>query len=199
MDPFNKTAFNEGWGSGNNEAKASPFKRKYVATVYQGDTQLIARFQDSASYAVDANLPTGSICYINADGQAVAGLPVATPTNCPVPGVVVVGNDQKSVISQKGNIAGGIVTVLPCTGYYRIQTTVFDSSKSYAAGDYLTATTATFDGLSGVGLATKSTNGVYTDLIIGIVDKPVVSDHFDLPTLSFTCNFIPPQAAASSN
>lgn len=202
MNTYDKTVFTGGFASGeNNAAKPAPFKRQYVATVYQGDVAFITPFKDSVLYdASNADkLPTGSICYIDANGLAVPGVGTATATNCPVPCVVYVGTDQKAVISQKGNASGGKVTLIPCTGYYRIVTTVFNTKQAatYAAGDFLTAkvtdgsTDTTVNNLTGVGVATPGATA-YTDVVIGIVDGPIANDHFDLPSLRFTCYFIPP-------
>ncbi len=193
MDQYSPNVFTDGYAAGSQAAKADPWKRKYVATVYQGDVAFITPFKDSVAFATGVNLPTGSICHVE-DGLAVPGVGTATATNCPVSYVVYMGNDQKSVISQKGNAAGGIVTLIPCTGYYRIVTTIFDTTKTYAAGDFLTADVASFDGMASVGVATNGAT-VYTDIVIGIADAPVSADHFDLPSLRFTCNFIPPQKA----
>ena len=207
MNSYDKTVFTGGFASGDNgAAKPAPFKRQYVATVYQGDVAFISPFKDVVNYdATNADkLPTGSICYVNASGLAVPGVGTATATNCPVPYLVYVGNDQKSVISQKGNATGGKVTLIPCTGYYRIVTTIFNTNDTtYAAGDFLTAavtdgsTVTTVNNLIGVGVATNGAT-VYTDVVIGIVDGPVTNDHFDLPSLRFTCYFIPPMSASSN-
>ena len=206
MNSYDKTVFTDGFASGvNNAAKPAPFKRQYVATVYQGDVAFITPFKDVVSYDV-ANaetLVTGSICYVDANNQAVPGVGTATATSCAVPYLVYVGNDQKSVQSQKGNASGGQITLIPCTGYYRIVTTIFNTKKTFAAGDYLTAvvtdgsTATTVNNLVGVGVLSNEAT-VYTDTIVGIADGPVANDHFDLPSLRFTCYFIPPMVAASN-
>lgn len=208
MQNYTPSIFTNGFASGAVSAsKPEPFKRKYVATCYQGDVAFITPFKDTASYAADAKLPTGSICHIE-DGKAVAGVGEMTDLkNCPVPYIVYVGNDQKQVISQKGNTAGGIVSLVPCTGYYRFVTTLFNTADSFAAGDFLTAkitdgstvTAASDVDYTGVGVAALCETGVYTDIVIGIVDGPVTKDHFDLDSLRFTCYFIPPTQATGSN
>ena len=198
MDPYNKTVFQDVSASGSDAAKAAPFKRKYVAVVYQGDTAFLNPFRDTVAFATGVNLPTGSIAYVDAStGLATPGVGAATATNCPVPYLVYVGNDQKSVISQEGNIAGGKVSLIPCTGYFRVTTTIFDTEATYAAGDFLTADVKAFDGLTGVGVATNGAKA-YEDVVIGIADGAAGVDHFDLPTLRFTCYFIPPVVAASN-
>lgn len=192
MDPYSKNIFTDGYPVGSDAAKPSPFKRKYVATIYQGDVAFISSFRDSIAFATGTNLPTGSVCYINsATGNATPGVGTASATNCPIPYIVYMGTDQASVISQKGNAAGGMITAIPCTGYFRIVTTVFDTTKIFVAGDYLTATTATVNGLSTVGVLTNGAT-VYTDTVVGIADGPIANDHFGLPSLRFTCHFIPP-------
>ena len=197
MDPYSNTIFNEGYADGS-ATKPAPFTMKYRATVYQGDTTFATRFSDSFAFATGTNLPTGSIAYLNnATNQVEPGTGTASATGCPVPYVVYMGNDQKSITSQKGNIAGGVVTLIPCTGYFRIVTTVFDTTKTYAAGDFLKATVTTFDGLADVGVLTNGAS-VYTDVVVGIADAPAGTDHFDLPSLKFTLYFIPPMVAGSN-
>ena len=192
MNPYSDTIFNQGYADGNNVTKANPFTMKYRATVYQGDTTFATPFRDSVTFATGASLPTGSIAYFDAtDKVAKPGVGTATKTNCPVPCIVYMGNDQKSIQSQKGNIAGGIVTLIPCTGYFRVVTTVFDSTKTYVAGDFLTADVTTFEDLANVGVITNGAE-VYSDVVLGIADGPVANDHFDLPSLKVTCYFIPP-------
>lgn len=191
MNPYQDTIFNEGYAAGG-KSQVPPFVRKYVATIYQGDTTFATRFMDSLAFDAGENLPTGSIAYFDETTKKVkAGVGTATATNCPVPYIVYMGNDQKSVISQKGNAAGGLVSLLPCTGYFRVVTTVFDTTKNYVAGDFLTADKQTFDGLTNVGVATNGATA-YSDVVIGIADGPEGVDHFDLPSLRFTCYFIPP-------
>ena len=198
MNPYQDTIFNAGYADGG-KSTVPPFAMKYRATVYQGDTTFATRFSDSLAFAAGENLPPGSIAYYDPElGKARAGLGENTGTNCPVPYIVYMGTDQKSVTSQKGNIAGGLVTLIPCTGYFRFVTTVFDTTKSYTAGDFLTATKATFDGLADVGVITNGAT-VYTDTVIGIADGPAGVDHFDLDSLRFTCYYIPAIPTAASN
>lgn len=198
MDSYSPTIFNEGYADGQNVAKPAPFTMKYRATVYQGDTTFATRFCDSFTFAAGTNLPTGSIAFLdNSDGLVKPGVGVAAADACPVPYVVYMGNDQKSVISQKGNIAGGIVTLIPTTGYFRIVTTIFDTTKTYAAGEFLKVTKTTFDGMADVGVITNGAT-VYSDVVIGIADGAAGIDHFDLPSLKFTCYFIPPMVAGSN-
>lgn len=210
MQNYTPSVFTNGFASGNKAAKPAPFKRKYVVTCYQGDTAFLTPFKDTATYVAGTKLPTGSICYLDADGKATPGVgPMTDLKNCPVPYIVYVGNDQKQVQSQKGNTAGGIVSLVPCTGYYRFVTTIYNTADTFKAGDFLTAkitdgsavtSVCDDDALvgTGVGVAAKCTTGVYTDIVIGIADAAVAQDHFDLPSLRFTCYFIPPTQATSS-
>lgn len=193
-DPYSNTITTEGYATGN-AVKPSPFTMKYRATIYQGDTTFATRFMDSLAFATGTDLPTGSVAYLdNATGTVKPGVGTASASNCPVPYIVYMGTDQKTVQSQRGNIAGGIVSLLPSTGYYRVVTTVFDTSKTYAAGDYLKVTTGAFGDYTGIGLLTNGAT-VYTDVVVGIADGPAGVDHFELPSLKFTCYFIPPVKA----
>lgn len=191
------TVLNQNYPVGNPSAFPAPWTRQFRATVYQGDMADATRFQNSAAYAAGAVLPTGAIASIDSDnGLAVAGCKAGAAGNHPVPYVVFVGNDKMEVQSEYMNVSGGVVTLLPCTGYYRVRTTVFDKSEgiTYKTNDFLTVGKTTVNDKE-VACVTKTGAKPYETVIVGIVDAPVGLDHSDLETLGFTCYFLPAKEA----
>lgn len=192
-----KTVLNQNYPVGKPAEFPTPWTRQFRATVYQGDMADATRFQNSAAYAAGTFLPTGAIASIDsANGLAVAGCKAGAAGNHPVPYIVFVGNDKMEVKSEYMNVSGGVVTLLPCTGYYRVRTTVFDKSEgiSYAINDLLTVKELTVEGGTTAGV-TKTGAKPYDTVTVGIVDAPVGLDHSDLETLSFTCYFLPAKEA----
>lgn len=191
------TVLNQNYGLGKPESFPEPWVRQFRATVYQGDQTDATRFQNSAAYAAGTFLPTGAIASIDSDnGLAVAGCKAGAAGNHPVPYLVYVGNDKMEVQSEYMNVSGGLVTLLPCTGYYRVRTTVFDKSEGvvYKANDLLTVKELTVGGKATAGV-TKTGAKPYETVTVGIVDSAVGLDHSDLETLSFTCYFLPAKEA----
>lgn len=163
-------------------------KGKYDCVVYQGDNGDM-QFMDSCTIVANAWLPTGSIAYV--DGTtAKPGLGAMTATKVAVPYIVKVGTEHPTVYSEKYNAAGGLITLLPLTGYFRLITTVFKQGTdiSYAAGDLLTVEQFEYDGKNVYGVA-KATSASQT--IVGIVDGPVGNEVKQNPALAFTAYFKP--------
>lgn len=166
-------------------------KNKFTCDVYQGDTSDI-RFMDSAAVNAGSWIPTGSIAHIE-NNVAKPGLGEDTATAVSVPFMVFVGNDKLSTVSEKGNVTGGLVTLLPLTGYFRFVTTVFDASQEYTAGDLLTVANFEYAGKQVYGVTkVGATRGTAT--IVGVVDSIVASDVKGNDALKFTAMYIPKNA-----
>jgi hypothetical protein len=166
-------------------------KGKYDCYVYQGDKG-DEQFMESCDVLADAWLPTGSIAHIDEHGRAVAGVGTDTAGKLAVPYIVKVGSDHRTVKSEKYNAAGGLVTLLPLTGYFRIITTVFDqgASLSYATGDLLTVKQFQYDGQTVWGLS-KDGAALGSSLVVGIVDGPVGNEVKQNAALAFTAFYRP--------
>lgn len=173
-------------------------KGKYDCVVYQGDNGDM-QFMDSCTILAGAWIPTGSIAYVD-DTVAKPGVGSDTAVKVAVPYIVKVGTEHRNVYSEKYNAAGGLITLLPLTGYFRVITTVFEQGDSitYAAGDLLTVKQFTYDGQSVYGVA-KATAGIGSELIVGIVDGPVGNEVKQNPALAFTAFYRPVAAAAASS
>lgn len=167
-------------------------KGKYSCYVYQGDKG-DEQFMESCDVLADTWLPTGSIAYIDAaTGRAVATKGANAAGKAAVPYIVKVGSDHRTVGSEKYNAAGGLVTLLPLTGYFRIVTTVFEQGTdiSYETGDFLTVGQFQYDGKTVLGL-TKTGAALGTSTIVGIVDGPVGNEVKQNAALAFTAFFQP--------
>lgn len=180
------------------------WEMKYITSVYQGETDRAQRKQDAPTYASGAFLPSGSICMI--DNDNVAKLYVATDN--PVPHFVFKGNNEVGVRSEVGNIAGGIMTTIPCTGNYRVQTCVFAQGEGivYNVNDFVTVAEKDADTMGPIitegdnktkvttTMFTKDGAVPYTSVIAGVVCKPVYRDQMGNNTLIVDLMFLPKQA-----
>ena len=186
-----KSIYNVNFPMGDMNQFPDKVKNKYTCDVYQGDTGDI-RFMDSAAVKAGSWIPTGSVAHIE-NNVAVAGVGADTASAVSVPFMVFVGNDKKTTVSEKGNAVGGLVTLLPLTGYFRFVTTVFDSSQEYKVGDLLTVAEFDFDGKKVQGV-TKKGAARGTTVIVGVVDSVVASDVKGNDALKFTAMYIPKNA-----
>lgn len=173
-------------------------KGKYDCVVYQGDNGDM-QFMDSTTILAGAWLPTGSIAYVD-NNVAKASVVADTAVKVAVPYIVKVGTEHPNVYSEKYNAAGGLITLLPLTGYFRLVTTVFEQGESitYAAGDLLTVKQFIYDGRTVLGVA-KATSGIGSETIVGIVDGPVGNEVKQNPALAFTAFYRPAVAAAPAS
>lgn len=167
------------------------WKMLYITSVFQGDVDRAQRKQDAPTYAPGVFLPSGSMCMI--DNDKVAKLYDAT--NNPVPHFVFKGNNEIGVRSEVGNIAGGIMTTLPCTGNYRVQTCVFQQGDGivYQTNDFLTIAKADCNGEGETTMLTKEGAAPYTSVIAGVVVRPVYKDQMGNNTLIADLMFLPKQ------
>lgn len=174
-----------------NRSLAERWKMKYITDVFQGETDRALRKQDAPTYAAGAFLPSGSVCMIDSDN--VAKLYDAS-TNA-VPHFVFKGTNEVGVQSEVGNIAGGILTTLPCTGNYRVMTRVFEQGEgvAYAVNDFITVANADCNGEGTTSMFTKNGATPYTSVIAGVVCKPVYKDQMGNNALTVDLMFLPKQ------
>lgn len=176
-----------------------PWVPTCILTTYQGAVEDKLQFWDQAAYTASTDNPvTGSIVSLNSQGKAVCDVPTGTGANQAVPYIVKVGCERPEIRSERGNASGGVITILPMTGFYRFRTTIFDKTQAdYARGDFLTIKTSTLDGKS-VCLVTKENANVYTTVTVGVVDLPVANDREGNPALSFTAMWVPVKVEAGA-
>ena len=182
------------------------------------------RLEFPAEVATDTNaakIYQGSVVSLNEDGQYVLGCGAGTASNFPVPCIsmknvfdpdvmtgkvadpetvevvvngttsdVVFYNPRKSTFSA----VGGIITAIPCTGSYEIETTEFVGTSTYKPNDALIA--ATGDNLGKIDVAPATLKDPYaagnTSPVIGFVSKATFTvDAYQQKRISFWANFIP--------
>ena len=171
-----------------NRSLAERWQMKYITSVFQGETDRAQRKQDAPTYEAGAFLPSGSVCMI--DNNNVAKLYDAASNA--VPHFVFKGTNEIGVQSEVGNIAGGILTTLPCTGNYRVHTCVFAAGE-YAVNDFVTVATAACKNDGNTSMFTKEGATPYTAVIAGVVCKPVYVDQLGNNTLTVDLMFLPKQ------
>lgn len=170
---------------------AERWKMKYITSVFQGDVDRTQRKQDAPTYVAKAFLPSGSFCMI--DNDNVASL-YDVASNA-VPHMVFKGTNEVGVQSEIGNIAGGILNTIPCTGNYRIHTCVFEQGEGidYKVNDFLTIVAADCNGEGNTTMLTKNGATPYSTVIAGVVCKPVYKDQMGNNTLTADLMFLPKQ------
>lgn len=84
----------------------------------------------------------GSIVSVDANGEFVLGCGAGTGKNFPVPMISMKNMVDPDVTTGVANsvfsAVGGNITAIPVTGGYEIETTEFDGTVTYKAGDALT-------------------------------------------------------------
>ena len=154
----------------------------------------------------------GSVVSLNASGKYVIGCGVGTGVNYPVPCISMKNVFDPDVTTGKlgtstfvtgssttvlpdyrkttWSAVGGVITAIPCTGGYEIETTEFDTDATYAPNDALIPGTDTFIGK--VVKATASTADLGTAPIVGFVSKAAFKQEaYGQDRISFWTNFIP--------
>lgn len=174
-----------------NRSLKKRWEMKYITEVFQGETDRALRKQDWPTYEAGAFLPSGSVCMIGKDNVAK----LYDAASNAVPHFVFKGNNEVGVLSEVGNIAGGIMTTLPCTGNYRVHTCVFAQGEGieYAINDFVTVAQGDVNGQGTTSMFTKEGATPYTSVIAGVVYAPVYKDQMGNNTLSVDLMFLPKQ------
>lgn len=147
--------------------------------------------QDSA-----ANIFQGSVVSLDSNGQYVIGCPAGSGINHPVPFISMKNNFDPDVrTGYKGKTqadttyssVGGVITAIPVTAGYEMETTEFDATATYAYNDGVIPGKTTLAGK--VTVATAGPGA--TDPYMGFVSKPPALDYFDNKRIAFLTTFIP--------
>jgi hypothetical protein len=136
--------------------------------------------QYSAAPATNEDFVKGSVCYLDTDGNLVAG-----GGDSYMPMWAITGVDDFDANSDVGNISGGVVSCFVATGGYEIFTTEFNTSATYNPNQLLTVDTGT------AGLVTASAAQYNDTVIVGCVSKGVQPDVYNQSILYFWPMFIP--------
>ena len=102
-------------------------------------------------------------------------------------GTTASGKFVQQAISPSGKLSGVVAT-----GGYEIDSTEFDSSRSYVAGDLLTAPTGASSGDAATG-GVLTNNGVtqFVTPVVGVVSSGKHTNHNGVQTLSFWSVWLP--------
>lgn len=159
------------------------YQHKFFCDIVQGDVSNVVRQENSVAVKALANIPTGSIAIIDAQGYGVAGVKSEDTALAVIPQIVIVGTEHGNVHSEKGNSGCGLITMVPLTQGKTVLTTVFAEAE-YKVGTKLTAADLG-NGFYGVKPAEEG------DVIVGIVRAIPEKTHYGVKGLLFDANFIP--------
>ena len=157
-----------------------------------------APIDDTAEAANLQCIKQGAVVSLNADGKYVAGADKGTATNHPVPCICMknIGDaDVTTGYNGKGagapnktySAVGGIITAIPVTSGYELETTEFDASATYKPNDAVVAGT---EGNLGKVTVAKVKPGS-TEVTLGFVSIAPKRDYFGNKRLAFWASFIP--------
>lgn len=138
----------------------------------------------------------GSVVSLDANGEYVIGCGAGTGVNFPVPCISmknvadpdvsagIRGTDYRTSVY---SAIGGVITAIPCTGGYEIETTEFVQG-TYAPNDAIVP--ATGDDIGKLKIATAQPGA--SEPYVGFVSRaPYVASNYNHTRLSFFTNFIP--------
>lgn len=141
----------------------------------------------------------GSVISLNANGKYILGCPAGSGVNRPVPFISMKNSFDPDVttglsdgVYSTYSAVGGIITAIPATAGYEMETTEFDDAATYHVNDGVIPGTSTKTGL--VTVATAAPGGA--DPYIGFVSKtPYIPDEaapkLNKQRLAFFTDFIP--------
>lgn len=149
---------------------------------------------------VDDVIYDGTLISLNSSGQFIKGCGVGDGINLPMP-MWALKNTTDAGVTQWGNNAfSGSYNGLVATGGYEIETSEFDSTKTYAVNDAVVPDAIT------AGRVTKATEDVYGETpVVGIVSAAcsasalTVNGETGTTTLRFWSVFIPGKPTSSDS
>ncbi len=133
----------------------------------------------------------GGVITLNAEGKFVAGLGDSQDNEAiaggitPMPLIAIQGTDAFDANSDKGNLSGGVQSGLVASGGYEIQTTEF------VAGTYAVNSALTFAVEDDRGKITVADDAYSTQHVLGVTSRGVISNAYNISTLSFWTVFAP--------
>lgn len=158
---------------------------------------------DMAALDYDAKLssnvtfvvPRGRVVHLNANGEFEMGahntgvaiflLNGSEDADVSNPGTTAAGNFMHQAVAPTGKLSGVVAT-----GGYEIDNTEFDSSRTYAPGDLLTATASNSNATTG-GRLTNENVTQFVNPVVGVVSSGKHKNHNGVQTLSFWCVWLP--------
>lgn len=154
-----------------------------------------AKLSSNVSFVV----PRGRVVHLNANGEfemgahntgvAVFLLNGSEDADVSNPGTTAAGNFMHQAVAPTGKLSGVVAT-----GGYEIDNTEFDSARTYAPGDLLTATASNSNATTG-GRLTNENVVQFVNPVVGVVSSGKHKNHNGVQTLSFWCVWLPGEAA----
>jgi hypothetical protein len=153
------------------------------------------------SGSVEFVVPRGRVVHLEHDGSGIdVFLPGVRNTDMAIfllngstdadvanPGTTASGRFMHQAVAPTGKMSGVVAT-----GGYEIDSTEFDSERSYAPGDLLTAPTGTaYSARNTAGVLTNNAVTVYVTPVVGVVSSGKHVNHNGVDTLSFWCVYLP--------
>lgn len=159
----------------------------HSVVIVKGNNDLMHRLDFAAAPTADEVIYAGSLVSLDSDtGLFVAGVDAGSVASRPMPMVAIQGYNEFDVLSDYGNVSGGVMSAYVLTGGYEIETTEAVTA-SYKVNDLLTAATA-----SDIGKVKKATVAPYsTEVIVGCVARPTRVNQYGKSVLSFWSMFLP--------
>ena len=175
-----------------------------ATSIYQGS---VVSLNEYGQYVLGcdkgsaANFPVPCISMKNVFDPDVATGKVADPENVEYT-VTVDGNTQTKTVTfynpRKSTFSavGGIITAIPCTGSYEIETTEFVTGSTYHPNDALIVGSTAGVDLGKIDVAPATLKNPYAagnaSPVIGFVSKATFTvDAYQQKRISFWANFIP--------
>lgn len=177
---------------------ATDSQSEHVANIRHGVQTGPWRVEFPAKVKVEAasyKIRQGSVVSLDATGQYVIGCPAGTGANCPVPFIsmkniidpdVQTGKEGKTMKDSTYSAVGGIITAIPATAGYEMESTEF-VANTYHQNDALTP--ATGDNIGKITAATQAPGAGQP--ILGFVTEPSRVDWFNNTRIGFLLHFIP--------
>lgn len=162
---------------------------------------------DTANLANAKKIYQGSVISLNASGKYVLGCAASSGINCPVPFISMKNSFDPDVttgisdgVNTTYSAVGGIITAIPCTAGYEMETTEFDADATYNVNDGVVPGVS--DKLGYVTVASGAPGGA--EPYLGYVSKPpYVPDKaepaMNIKRLAFFTSFIPANISAGAS
>lgn len=178
---------------------ATDSQSKHIGNIRHGVQTGPWRVEFPAKVKVEAasyKIRQGSIVSLNANGEYVIGCPAGTGVNRPVPFIsmkniidpdVMTGKQGTNMADSTYSAVGGIITAIPATAGYEMESTEFDATATYAVNDAVVPATGDKAGL--ITVATVAPGS--TEPVVGFVTEPSRVDWFNNTRIGFLLHFIP--------
>jgi hypothetical protein len=148
-------------------------------------------FAARISANVQYSMPAGRVAHINAAGELEPGVSCARMGLFMFQGANSLDVDNTNYDQWTPLTPSGRVNCLVATGGYELESTEFDTARTYAPNQVLTAPTGTSSGSSATSGVLTNNATVYVDAICGVVSRGVFTNVYRKTVLAFWPVYIP--------